>query len=82
MAVVTRGAEGSVASVAGDIFEQPALSVEPVDTLGADDAFIAAFIAACLEEASIPEALRRGAESAAKTCEMIGPWPVAKEVGR
>ena len=82
MAVVTRGAGGSLASIAGDIFEQPALSVEPVDTLGAGDAFIAAFIAACLEEAPIPEALRRGAESAAKTCEMIGPWPLAKEVGR
>jgi fructoselysine 6-kinase len=82
IAVVTRGAEGSLASIEGDIFAQPALSVEPVDTLGAGDSFIAAFIAACLEEAPIPEALRRAAESAAKTCEMIGPWPLAKEVGR
>jgi fructoselysine 6-kinase len=80
IAVVTRGADGSLAAAADDLFEQPAPSVHPIDTLGAGDAFIAAFIAACLESAAIPEALRRGAESAARTCEMIGPWPVAKEV--
>jgi fructoselysine 6-kinase len=80
IAVVTRGARGSIAGEAGDWFDQPALDAHPVDTLGAGDAFIAAFVAGLLEDAAVPHALRRGAEAAAETCEMIGPWPVAKEV--
>ncbi len=80
MAVVTRGPAGSLVAGAQSLFTQPALPVSPIDTLGAGDAFIAAFITARLEGVELPEALRRGAESAAKTCEMIGPWPVAKEV--
>jgi fructoselysine 6-kinase len=79
LAVVTRGAVGSLALANGERFEQSALAVDAVDTLGAGDAFIAAFIAAQLEGVAVPNALRRGAESAAETCEMIGPWPVAKE---
>jgi fructoselysine 6-kinase len=80
VAVVTRGGHGSLAAIGDDCFAQPALSGEPIDTLGAGDAFVAAFIIALLDGAAIPEALRRGAASAAQTCEMIGPWPIAKEV--
>jgi fructoselysine 6-kinase len=80
IAVITRGARGSLAAVPGERFEQKAKAVTPVDTLGAGDAFIAAMIAALVAGASIPESLRRAAEAAAKTCEVIGPWPVAKEV--
>jgi fructoselysine 6-kinase len=80
VALVTRAAHGSLAAIGDDCFAQAALPAEPIDTLGAGDAFVAAFIAGLLEGAQIPEALRRGAASAAETCEMIGPWPVAKEV--
>jgi fructoselysine 6-kinase len=80
IAVVTRGARGSLAVDGDGIDVQEALPVEAVDTLGAGDAFIAAFIAARVDGAGRREALRRGAEAAARTCRIIGPWPVLKEV--
>jgi len=80
IAVVTRGRAGSLAAVHGSLFEQDAVAVEPVETLGAGDAFIAAFISAQVTGESLTESLRRGAVAAARTCELVGPWPVAKEV--
>jgi fructoselysine 6-kinase len=79
IAVVTRGAGGSLAASPAEVYEQEALAVEVVDTLGAGDAFIAAFIAGRVGGDSIPDSLRRAARSAAETCEMIGPWPLPKE---
>jgi fructoselysine 6-kinase len=81
IAVVTRGAAGSLAAAGGEGYLlQEALPVRVVDTLGAGDAFIAAFIASSVAGAATAEALQDGAEAAARTCENVGPWPTAKEV--
>jgi fructoselysine 6-kinase len=80
LAVVTRGAAGSLAAGAEGHLLQEALPAEVVDTLGAGDAFISAFIASHLAAAPTQVALQRGAEAAARTCEIVGPWPTAKEV--
>lgn len=80
VAVVTRGAQGSLAVHRGGTVDQEALAAHVVDTLGAGDAFIAAFVAAFAVGGSIQTALRRGAQAAARTCEIVGPWPAAKEV--
>jgi fructoselysine 6-kinase len=80
LAVVTRGAAGSLAASDGDVHEQPAVEVEVVDTLGAGDAFIAAYVVAAVEGDGVPQALRRAAEAAARICGLIGPWPIPKEV--
>jgi fructoselysine 6-kinase len=80
LAVVTRGAAGSLAAGAEGHLLQEALPARVVDTLGAGDAFISAFIASHMAAAPTQEALQRGAEAAARTCEIVGPWPTAKEV--
>jgi sugar/nucleoside kinase (ribokinase family) len=43
-----------------------------VDTLGAGDAFIAAFIAATLEGCEVGDALRAGAAAGARACTRWG----------
>ncbi len=49
LVVVTRGAEGAVASLRGEVFEAPGRKVDTVDTVGAGDTFQAALLCA-LEE--------------------------------
>jgi fructoselysine 6-kinase len=80
VAVVTRGAEGSLAATREGLFTQAALEVETVDTLGAGDAFIAAFVVALVAGAELGKSLRYAAEWAARTCQIVGPWPAPKEV--
>jgi fructoselysine 6-kinase len=76
MAVVTLGADGSIA-FAGDDGEikQPATHVNAVDTTGAGDSFIAGFIAAFLQSLDVPTAMAAGAAWAARTCAHFGGFP-------
>ncbi len=74
--VATLGDAGSVAYTADERYEQAALPAEIVDTLGAGDALIAAFIASALAGGDTREALRAGAEAAADACGHFGAWPV------
>jgi fructoselysine 6-kinase len=75
IAVATLGDGGSAAYTAAGRFEQPALSAEVVDTLGAGDALIAAFIASTLDGGDARDSLRAGAEAAAVACGHPGAWP-------
>jgi fructoselysine 6-kinase len=70
-AVVTRGALGAMAADASGVHVQPAVPCEVVDTLGAGDAFISAFLLARLDGAELPRSLAAGAEFAARAC----GWP-------
>jgi ribokinase len=71
--VVTLGAEGAVAWPRhGTPIRQPAFKIAPVDTLGAGDAFAAAFITALLDAAPLAECLRQGAASGALTLSKLG----------
>lgn len=74
LALVTRGGGGVIACVDGRCWTQPAHPVEVVDTLGAGDAFLAAFLVAHLEGARPPEALTRGAAAAAAACAYYGAF--------
>ncbi len=76
IAVATLGDGGSVAYTPDGRIEQPALPAEVVDTLGAGDALIAAFIAASLRGADTRDSLRAGAEAAAEACGHPGAWPL------
>lgn len=80
IAVVTRGKEGSLAATANGVLAQPATAVDAVDTLGAGDAFIAAFIAATLEARSVADALRLAADEAAEACTHVGAWRTAATI--
>lgn len=70
--VVTLGKRGSLACVGGDLFHQPALPVTLVDTLGAGDAFQAAFVVQYLVSQDPKVALLNGARRAAAACEQYG----------
>ncbi len=73
LAVLTLGREGSIAATRDARWRADAEPVaRVVDTLGAGDAFIAAFIAATLEQRDVDEALRAGALAGALACTRRG----------
>jgi fructoselysine 6-kinase len=74
VAVVTLGVGGSLARAGERRWHQPAVPVEHVvDTLGAGDAFIAAFVGALLDQPDdISFALSCGAVAGAAACTRIG----------
>ncbi|MEM9774554.1 MAG: PfkB family carbohydrate kinase [Chloroflexota bacterium] len=71
--VITLGKEGSMAIQSGSIIYQPAILVPKlVDTTGCGDAFQAGFTVAYFTGGSIEDALKAGAEQAAKTIQHYG----------
>ena len=75
-AVVTLGAEGSIASTASELRSVPARPlVSVVDTCGAGDAFIAAFIVARMAGKPLEACLEDGAAAGAEACSYIGAFP-------
>jgi fructoselysine 6-kinase len=80
LAVVTRGAEGSIALFQGEFIETPAQRVSVVDTIGAGDAFAAALLAGLLEGKSVRDSLRKASVAGSQTCTFEGAWqaPLAR----
>jgi fructoselysine 6-kinase len=75
LAVVTMGRLGSIASDGKAHAVTDAVPVVPVDTTGAGDTFIAAFIAFRLEGGDLQAALEAGRSAAAATCLHFGGFP-------
>lgn len=73
--VVTRGADGSSAFFAGKAYEIGAVEVSTVDTTGAGDSYIAAFLLAHLAGAGPARAGELAAAHAALTCQHLGGFP-------
>ncbi len=77
-AVVTCGSQGSVA-VEGDVVEEvPAARIDPVDTTGAGDAYIAAFLVERLSGAHLRECMLTASTVATKACLHLGGSPRAE----
>lgn len=75
-AVITMGAEGSLAATATESVAVGAVPLEQVvDTCGAGDAFIAAFIAARLAGEQLEACLEEGATAGAEACSFLGAFP-------
>jgi len=74
LVVVTIGENGSLAFSAGGSRHEPTAAAEVVDTLGAGDAFIAAFIVARLGEESLDGSMRAATLAAAAVCARQGAW--------
>lgn len=72
--VITRGSKGALALAANRIFRQPVRPAQVVDTLGAGDGFIAAFLLAMLKGEDIEAALAKGALHAAHVCTYRGAF--------
>ncbi len=73
LVVVTLGMGGSLA-YNGSFVYQPALTVETVDTLGAGDAYIGAFLAARLAGLDLTEGMWQASQVAARACTHFGGW--------
>jgi len=75
VAVVTCGAAGSVCYDGRRSIALGAVNCGVIDTLGAGDSFIAAFLAGRLENTELEACVQRGATLAAVTCGHLGGWP-------
>jgi fructoselysine 6-kinase len=75
LAVVTMGSRGSMASDGRNCASAQARSVRPVDTTGAGDTFIAAFIDAQMRGLDLKASLDAGGDAAANTCLHYGGFP-------
>lgn len=73
--VVLRGAEGSLAREGRETACVRAEPIEPVDTCGAGDSFIAGFVAGRLGGSSLEQSLAIGTASATRTCLHLGGFP-------
>jgi 2-dehydro-3-deoxygluconokinase len=82
--IVKRGAEGCLALLEGECFEQPAITVRPVDTVGAGDAFVAGYLAELLRGLPPAERLLTAVRTGAFACLVPGDWegmPRRSELG-
>jgi len=87
LAVASRGAQGLAACSGDHLYYQPAIPVDPIDTMGAGDSAIAAFMVSYIDgikngaiddNALIPECLEKAARLAAKTCLVAGSFGYGK----
>ena len=72
--VIKLGADGCYALVDGEEFWQEAVTIRPVDTVGAGDAFVAGYLAELVAGLSVPERLRTGVTTGAFACLAAGDW--------
>ncbi len=75
IAVITMGAGGSLATDGRIIAQTGVTPVTVVDTTGAGDTFIAAFMARRLSGGSLQQCLEAGRDKAAETCTYLGGFP-------
>jgi sugar/nucleoside kinase (ribokinase family) len=80
LVVVKRGAAGAEAAAGARRWRVKAPKVEAIDTTGAGDAFVAAFLAARLSGADIQASLERAAAAGAAASTVVGGRPQAPAV--
>ncbi|MDP2856604.1 MAG: sugar kinase [Bacillota bacterium] len=74
LVAVKMGADGAVVASASGICQVPAMRVDTVDTVGAGDAFAAAFIASYLDGREPGESCRRACIAGALATRVFGDW--------
>ena len=83
-AIIKLGSEGAVAWIDGNIFHQGAVPVQPVDTVGAGDAFVAGYLAELMAGSAPAQRLGLAATTGAFACLAYGDWeglPRREELG-
>jgi 2-dehydro-3-deoxygluconokinase len=73
-AIIKRGELGAISSVDGEIFQQAAVPIIPVDTVGAGDAFVAGYLSELLRDAPPAARLRTAVATGAYACLTDGDW--------
>jgi 2-dehydro-3-deoxygluconokinase len=74
VAVVKRGASGSLVLADGAVIERAAIAVPVVDSVGAGDAYVAGFLAGCVRQDSLEECLDVATIAGAFACMGPGDW--------
>lgn len=78
VAVVTCGRHGSLALAGGADAQPefvPARAIEPIDSCGAGDSYIATFLSAHLDGHPLRDCMSVATRAAAETCLRVGAWP-------
>ncbi len=76
LVILTRGAEGSEVVTADEVIPQAVGHVDVVDTVGAGDAFTAAFVVAYLRGDPLADAQRLATKTASYVCSRKGAMPI------
>lgn len=74
LAIVTLGKYGAVAWHNGESYVQAARDVKVLDTTGAGDAFLAAFLVSYLTTDDIQKSLKAGSDTAANVIQKVGAY--------
>jgi fructokinase len=75
LVVMTRGAKGALLVSANDAVDQPGIPTKVVDTVGAGDAFTAAFVLGLLRGDAREVILRKACGTASAVCSQPGAVP-------
>lgn len=75
--VVKRGAAGATVITAADTVESDGFVIDPIDTVGAGDAFVAGYLSATLDDLDVVSVLRRANACGAMACLVPGDWEAA-----
>lgn len=75
--IVKRGPDGAAVVTPGGATEAFGFVIEPLDTVGAGDAFVAGYLSAWLEGLSAADVLVRGNACGAMACLVPGDWEAA-----
>jgi 2-dehydro-3-deoxygluconokinase len=73
-AIIKLGSKGAVASIDGGIHHEPAVPIDPIDTVGAGDAFVAGYLTELMAGKSPSERLELAAKTGAFACLAYGDW--------
>lgn len=68
------GAEGTIVLHEGQLIRQPAIPIDPRDTVGAGDAFVAGFLAEWMRAEPIEDCVRSAVSAGAFACLGWGDW--------
>jgi 2-dehydro-3-deoxygluconokinase len=75
--VVKLGAAGAAVITADSVVEASGFTIDPVDTVGAGDAFVGGYLSAMLEGLDAEATLRRANACGAMACLVPGDWEAA-----
>lgn len=75
--VLKQGPDGASVYAAGSVNGAPGFTIDPVDTVGAGDAFVAGYLSALLDGHDVDAVLRRANACGAMACLVPGDWEAA-----